>query len=137
MGIFSHFKKESSFPFETGKQRAAFTCRHVMNKQSNIAYLSHDENGDWTFLCQECSKELDLNSAMIVALCDVYKVADITKYATLENNMQIENENITQKEINEYEKWLTDIKNKIAETNIIRNGQLRSDFSGIKLDRNM
>lgn len=35
----------------------------------------------------------------------------------------------------EYEQWLTDIKDKIAETNMARNGQLRSDFSGIKIYR--
>ena len=35
----------------------------------------------------------------------------------------------------EYEQWLTDIKDKIAETNIARNGHLRSDFSGIKFNR--
>lgn len=72
---------------------------------------------------------------MIVALCDLYKIADIGEYNTLEKNTQWENGNITVKSDDEYEQWLTGIKDKIAETNIARNGQLRSDFSGVKLSR--
>ena len=130
MGLFKKQKKEDNFPYSDGKDRAAYTCRHIMNKQSLIEYVSHDSNGDWTFLCKNCSEKLDLNNAMIVALCDLYKVADISNYCTLEKNMQNENGNITAKSANEYEEWLTQIKDKIAETNISRNGQLRSDFSG-------
>ena len=96
MGLFDKFKKEDNFPYSDGKERATFTCRHIMSKQSPIEYVSHDANGDWTFFCKSCSEELDLNNAMIVALCDLYK---------------------------------------IAETNMARNGQLRSDFSGMKLSR--
>lgn len=136
MGLFAKLKKEDNFPYNDGKDRAAFTCRHIMNKQDKIQYVSHDANGDWTFLCESCSKELDLNSVMIVALCDLFKIADISRYCTLEKNTQNENESITEKENNEYEEWLTDIKDKIAETNISRNRQLRSDFSGIKIYRN-
>ena len=135
MGLFDKFKKEDNFQYNDSKNRATFTCRHVMSKQSPIEYVSHDATGDWTFFCKSCSEELDLNSAMIVALCDLYKIADISEYNTLEKNTQCENGNITVKNDDEYEQWLTDIKDKIAETNIARNGQLRSDFSGIKLSR--
>ena len=135
MGLFDKNKKQDNFPYNDGKDKAAFTCRHIMNKQVNIEYVSHDGNGDWTFLCNSCSKKLDLNSAMIVALCDLYKVADISQYCTLEKNMQSENGNITPKNTDEYEEWLSQIKDKIAETNTSRNGQLRSDFSGIKINR--
>ena len=135
MGLFDKFKKEDSFPFMDGKNKAAFTCRHVMNKQNSIEYVSHDKNGDWTFLCKNCSEELDLYSAMIVALCDLYKVADISEYSTLDKNIQCKSGKTTVKNDDEYEQWLTEIKDKIAETNMARNGQLRSDFSGIKLER--
>lgn len=135
MGLFDKFKKEDNFQYNDSKNRATFTCRHVMSKQSPIEYVSHDATGDWTFFCKSCSEELDLNSAMIVALCDLYKIADISEYNTLEKNTQCENGNITVKSDDEYEQWLTGIKDKIAETNIARNGQLRSDFSGIKLSR--
>ena len=135
MGLFDKFKKEDNFPFVDGKDRATYTCRHIISKQSGIDYVSHDLNGDWTFLCSDCRKELDLNSAMIVALCDLYKVEDISKYNNLQNNYQREFGNISMKQNNEYEQWLTEIKDKIAETNIARNGQLRSDFSGIKIRR--
>ena len=50
--------------------------------------------------------------------------------------MQSENGNITPKNTDEYEEWLSQIKDKITETNTSRNGQLRSDFSGIKINRN-
>lgn len=100
--------------------------------------LLYDTNGDCTFFCKSCSEELDLNSAMIVALCDLYKIVYIVyirEYNTLERNTQNENGNVTEKNNDEYKQWLTDIKDKIAETNIARNGQLRSDYSGIKLSR--
>lgn len=135
MGLFDKFKKEDNFQFNDSKGRATFTCRHIMSKKSPIEYVSHDANGDWTFFCKSCSEELDFNSAMIVALCDLYKIADIGEYNTLEKNTQWENGNITVKSDDEYEQWLTGIKDKIAETNIARNGQLRSDFSGVKLSR--
>ena len=135
MGLFDKFKKEDNFQYNDSKNRATFTCRHIMNRQSPVGYVSHDVNGDWTFFCKSCSEELDLNSVMIVALCDLYKIADISEYNTLEKNTQFENGNITVKSDDEYEQWLTGIKDKIAETNIARNGQLRSDFSGIKLSR--
>lgn len=135
MGLFDKFKKEDNFQYSDGKDKATFTCRHIINKQIPIGYVSHDANGDWTFFCKSCSEELDLNSAMIVALCDLYKIADISEYSILEKNTQIENGKITVKNDDEYEQWLTEIKDKIAETNIARNGQLRSDFSGIRLSR--
>ena len=135
MGLFNKNKKLNTFPYSDGKDKATFTCRHIMNKLENIEYVSHDKNGDWTFLCNNCSKALDLNSVMIVALCDLYKVADISQYCTLEKDMQNEKGNITSKNTDEYEEWLLQIKDKIVETNISRNGQLRSDFSGIKIYR--
>jgi len=135
MGLFDKLKKHENFPYSDGKDKATFTCRHIMSKQSPIEYVSHDTNGDWTFLCKSCSEELDLNSAMIVALCDLYKITDISEYNTLERNTQNENGNITKKNNDEYEQWLVDIKDKIAETNMARNGHLRSDYSGIKIYR--
>lgn len=135
MRIFDKFKKEDKFPFIDGKDKVTFTCRHIMSKQKCIDYVSHDLNGDWTFLCSECRKKLDLNSAMVVALVDLYKIEDISKYNNLQNNYQCEYDNISLKSNDEYEEWLTNIKEKIIETNISRNSQLRSDFSGIKIKR--
>ncbi len=140
MGLFEKLginkEKKSIFPYNDGKDRAVYTCRHIMNKQEPIAYVSHDMNGDWTFLCKSCSQELDLNSVMIVALCDLYNVADISSYAALDENTQYEDDCITYKNDDEYERWLTDIKDRIAAVNVERNGKLRSDFSGIKIYRN-
>ena len=136
MGLFNKLKKKDDFPYIDGKYKATYTCRHIMEKRDNIEYVSHDANGDWIFLCENCSKQLDLNNSMIVALCDLYKITDISVYCALEKNTQYANGNITEKNNDEYDQWLTDIKDKIAETNIARNGQLRSDFSGIKICKN-
>lgn len=72
---------------------------------------------------------------MIVALCDIYNIVNINEYSTLERNTQCENGNITYKNNDEYEQWLTRIKDGIVEINISRNGLLRSDFSGIRIFR--
>lgn len=40
MGLFDKFKKEDNFQYNDSKNRATFTCRHVMSKQSPIEYGS-------------------------------------------------------------------------------------------------
>ena len=43
MGLFDKFKKQDNFLFVDGKDKATYTCRHIMDKQKNIEYVSHDE----------------------------------------------------------------------------------------------
>ena len=31
MGLFDKNKKQDNFPYNDGKDKAAFTCRHIMN----------------------------------------------------------------------------------------------------------
>jgi hypothetical protein len=34
-------------------ERAAFICEHVFEKTRPVLLVSHEENGDWQFLCGE------------------------------------------------------------------------------------
>jgi len=55
MGLFQLFgqgnKVEKEFKFKEPKNTAVFTCDHVVNKERVILFASHDEDGDWQFLC--------------------------------------------------------------------------------------
>lgn len=57
MGIFNLFRKEKSdkdkteFKFSDAENKAIFTCNHVTDLKSPILYASHDNDGDWQFLC--------------------------------------------------------------------------------------
>ena len=143
MGLFDIFKKkQETIPFSEPVNSAVYTCRHVMTENSPILHIAHDMNGDWQFLCNHCGQKLDLNKVMIVALSDVYK-----KHNEIEilNHLKLGTQAFRQDEnsewlyqdiaIDEYQEWLDNIKNAIAQENTRRNGVLRSDFSGIKIYR--
>jgi hypothetical protein len=53
MGIFNIFgqNKKSEFKFTDPEDKAVFTCEHVLNCERPILFVSHDEEGDWQFLC--------------------------------------------------------------------------------------
>ena len=38
------------FPFDDNPHTACIVCRHVLNKEEAIAYITHDEDGMWRFL---------------------------------------------------------------------------------------
>jgi hypothetical protein len=42
---------DTSWPFHEGKNRAAFTTRPVLEENLPVLLVSHDEGGDWQFLC--------------------------------------------------------------------------------------
>lgn len=42
---------KSEYKFKDAKDKACFTCDHVLIKKNPILYVSHDEEGDWQFLC--------------------------------------------------------------------------------------
>lgn len=46
MGLFDKFKKKDDFQYNDVKNKVTYTCRHVMNKQRAIEYVSHDANGE-------------------------------------------------------------------------------------------
>lgn len=138
MGLFIKRKLEN--PFKDELNTVVFSCRHVMYKKENIKFISHDSNGDWDFFCKDCGNKLDLDNVMIVSLTDVLKIyPDIGFFSNLENNnyLILTNEEwVKYKTINDdYNKWLIEIKDAIVNENIKRNRVLRSDFSGIKIQR--
>lgn len=53
MGIFNLFgqKNKDEYKFLDSKEKACFSCSHVVNDNDPILYVSHDNEGDWQFLC--------------------------------------------------------------------------------------
>lgn len=58
------------FPFEDAPNTACIVCRHVMDKEKAITYISHAaDDGMWQFLCDEEHAEED---ARIISLYSAY-----------------------------------------------------------------
>lgn len=39
------------FKFSDPKDKAVFTCSHVIHEKSPVLHVTHDIDGDWQFLC--------------------------------------------------------------------------------------
>lgn len=63
--------KDMKFPFSDEPNTACFTCRHVLEENRPIRYVSHDEDGYWQFLCGENHTEED---ARVVSLVSVWEM---------------------------------------------------------------
>jgi hypothetical protein len=50
---------DTSWPLHEGKNRAAFTTRPVLEESLPILLVSHDEGGDWQFLCGTTNRTED------------------------------------------------------------------------------
>jgi hypothetical protein len=50
---------DTSWPFHEGKNRAAFTTRPVLEDNLPILIVSHDDDGDWQFLCGTTNRPQD------------------------------------------------------------------------------
>ena len=59
------------FPFADAPNTACFTCRHVLEENKPILYVSHDEDGYWQFLCGGNHTEED---ARIVSLALIISI---------------------------------------------------------------
>ena len=133
MGLFNFKKEQKTF------NGVVFTCRHFMNGEQ-VTYISHKENGDYECFCSNCSQNLDLNSVMVVGLEEIVNNENNKsmfnigkgKYIYYQDGNWYEN---TLDKNNEYSTWLFDIEDKIIDENIRRNKELRSDLSGIKINR--
>ena len=133
MGLFN-FKKD-----ERVYNGVVFTCRHFMSGESKVTYISHKENGDYECFCSNCDKQLDLNSVMVIGLDELLNDnnrdllnVEKGKYIYLQDG------NWYEKEIDkndEYTSWLFNIEEQIIAENTRRNKELRSDLSGIKINR--
>jgi hypothetical protein len=52
--------EDKSWPFHEGKNQAAFTTRPVLEDNLPILLVSHDEDGDWQFLCGTTNRREDV-----------------------------------------------------------------------------
>lgn len=44
-------KGKVSYTFNESEDTYCFTCNHVIKQNEAILYVSHDDDGDWQFLC--------------------------------------------------------------------------------------
>lgn len=82
---------KSNFPFADAPNTACFICRHVLDENKPILYVSHDEDGYWQFLCGKNHNEED---ARIISLAEILNIdesmsdlaeLDYGEYAEAEN----------------------------------------------------
>ena len=65
--IFGQKKKETNkFLFKEAENTACFSCNHIIDQKKPILYVSHDEEGDWQFLCG--IEEHAVENAKIISL---------------------------------------------------------------------
>ena len=73
------FKRK--FPFTDAPNTMCFTCCHVLNDNEPIAYITHDEDGYWQFLCGRNHTE---DEAKIVSLAEMLEIdKSVAKFADL------------------------------------------------------
>lgn len=71
MGLLGRFFKKNTFPFHDKPNTAVFTCIHVLNQERPILHVTHDEDGDWQFLC---GARHDVEEGRIIALAEAYEL---------------------------------------------------------------
>ena len=72
---------EKRFPFADAPETMCFTCCHVLNDNEPIAYVSHDLDGFWQFLCGKNHIE---DEARIVSLAEMLLInKGVAKFADL------------------------------------------------------
>lgn len=52
--LFGQGKKDQNkkeFKFNDSRDKAVFTCNHILDENSPVLYVTHDNDGDWQFLC--------------------------------------------------------------------------------------
>ncbi len=48
------FKNKTEYKFKEAKNTACFVCDHVLNKEREILFVTHDkDDSSWQFLCGE------------------------------------------------------------------------------------
>lgn len=134
MGLFNKFKKTNDC-----FSNVLFTCRHIVEGGNKATYISHKLNGDYECFCSQCEKKLDLNSVMVVGLEEILNKNNKEFFKLKEGNyIYLKDDNWYEKELeknDEYTTWLFEIEDKIINENIRRNKKLRSDLSGIIINK--
>ena len=59
---------DKKYSFKDSPNTRCFTCCHILDENKPILYVSHDEDGEWQFLC---GKKHVLEEARIVALSEI------------------------------------------------------------------
>lgn len=59
------------FPFKERPDTAVFSCCHVTEGTSPILHVTHDEDGDWQFLC---GANHTLEEARLISLKSAYDI---------------------------------------------------------------
>ena len=133
MGLFGFKKEQQVF------NGVVFTCRHFIDGGQTVTYISHKENGDYECFCANCEKELDLSYVMVLGLDELLTENNKNLFNVEKGKyMYLQDGNWYEKDIDkndEYFAWLFDIEEKIVNENIRRNKELRSDLSGVKINR--
>jgi len=57
--LFKRNKKSTDYKFELPKDTISFSCSHVIDAGKEILYVSHDEEGDWQFMCGDSDHETE------------------------------------------------------------------------------
>ena len=60
--------RAEDFRFAEDRHTRAFTCSHVWTDGKPILFVSHDDDGDWQFLCGEDHTEAAANDCLVVCL---------------------------------------------------------------------
>jgi hypothetical protein len=60
--------KPEDFRFSGDRHTGVFTCRHVWSEGNPILFVSHDEDGDWQFLCGDDHGADARNDGLLVCL---------------------------------------------------------------------
>ena len=57
--------------FKDSSKKAVFTCLHIIEHNSPILYVKHDNDGDWQFLCGDNHTTED---ARVIALQEIINI---------------------------------------------------------------
>lgn len=137
MGLFSIFKNKESNEYLNG---VCFICTHVLKNVENVKYISHKNNDDYELLCESCSKRFDFSNINVVGIEEIKRILN-PNFLNIENGKYLLNQDGEgwfeySIENDEYNKEVFLAEDEIIAENIKRNGELRSDISGIKIKRN-
>lgn len=84
---------QTPWPFEDPKDTATLTTRHVNNGTHPILLVTHDEDGDWQFLCGTTNSPDD---AVVICLADISKAhPSVNELHDLPRNWMAERESET------------------------------------------
>ena len=61
----------TNFPFSDKPNTACFTCSHVLEEHKPILYVSHDEDGYWSFLCGGSHTEKEMRLVALSEILDI------------------------------------------------------------------